>query len=227
MTSTVSILPGDATLQIPFAFLITSFSLLLSMRVSPFIDPELQKFHVLSLLTQCVTLFAGILVEIQSMSDAAGAGSGDKNSMGQVIVEFLLVSFNISILVVPIYLSLQSSGYFSKASLCISMYLTRSCKHLGVKARRKNFFWPRSDLLRVSSAGLHVCSHTHFLTASACVFVCSLVSTHVFFHVCMWCTHTHVHIRDAAWMEKYIRLLTLCTPAFRCQRATQVKASHV
>ena len=202
VTSAISILPGDATLQIPFAFMINSFSLLLSMKVSPFIASELGQLHVLSLTTQCVTLFAALLLEIQSTSESsltASAASDRHKTVDRVIMDFLLIFFNLSITVSPMILGLHSGGYLSKAYNLISTRLNLCWNLVGFKPRKHKILWPHDDIVRLPSAGLPLytfaCIHTGVICwncVCVCVCVCARARARVHIIVCSY-VHAYSH----------------------------------
>jgi hypothetical protein len=80
VTGTVSLVPGDGIPQIIFAFVISSISLVLSMKVSPYIYPQHGQLHVTSLSAQCITLFAALVIETRKLttneSDPEVRGTG-------------------------------------------------------------------------------------------------------------------------------------------------------
>ena len=140
VTSTLSIIPGQAIAQISFAFIITLFSLVLSMKVSPFIYRQLGQLHIISLTSQVITLFVALIIETQQLSsDSYDPGAQSVN--GQLL-DAVLILANTSIFFLPVLLYLHEAGYTEKTHNLISDLSVRARTYLGLHAKEHKILWP-------------------------------------------------------------------------------------
>jgi hypothetical protein len=150
VTSAISIVPGEGAPQITFAFVISSFSLVLSMRYSPFIHHNLGQLHIMSLTSQCVTLFYALMLETTARSDpvqtSANTNSDKQEALGNFLLEIILIFLQISVFLLPMYLFALDKGLFKFVYSHISKGAGYVRKCLRMNVSKRNIFWHRTSL---------------------------------------------------------------------------------
>jgi hypothetical protein len=141
VTGTISIIPGDGVPQITFAFIISSISFVPSLYVSPFINRNVGRLHVLSLSTQCITLFAALMIEQASPDPLDDSKRNDEDAVSDILMQGFLVLMNVSIFLLPAYMVLENTGFIDSMSKYVSRFAAFSRKCLGIYAKKKDIFW--------------------------------------------------------------------------------------
>jgi len=126
----IVIVPKEGGKDIAFAFLVSVFSLYVTLRTSPFVVPQYNKLHVMALTTQSLTLFYALVIVNQQLSSATSFCSKDVcRNLGDI----LMVSLQLSVVWLPIYLTAKES---------MEQRMSQGCS---ITAEKKKIKWPLVD----------------------------------------------------------------------------------
>ena len=130
VTGAIVIVPKEGGKDIAFAFLVSVFSLYVTLRTSPFVVPQYNKLHVMALTTQSLTLFYALVIVNQQLSSATSFCSKDVcRNLGDI----LMVSLQLSVVWLPIYLTAKES---------MEQRMSQGCS---ITAEKKKIKWPLVD----------------------------------------------------------------------------------